>query len=131
MTALNKEAPIEEACYKIGSDSLAMIPAGAPGQAHDIFSTEAGVNGLKKEIDQLRQSFKFIIIDAPPVIPYVDPTLLAGAADGVAVVVEANNTRAEVLDRACDRLKRSKANIWGMILNKREFHIPGWIYRFL
>jgi Mrp family chromosome partitioning ATPase len=46
-------------------------------------------------------------------------------------VVEANNTRAEVLDRACDRLKRSKANIWGMILNKREFHIPGWIYRFL
>ncbi len=130
-SVLNKEATLEEACFKLGSDSLVVVPAGPTKWAQDTLSTEGMAKELEKLLVQLKSSYKFIIVDTPPVIPYADATILAGFMDCVVLVVEANQTRAEVVDNACERLKLSKANIFGTILNKRQFHIPGWIYKFL
>ena len=47
------------------------------------------------------------------------------------LVVESERTRSEVVDHALDRLKSAGADILGIILNKREFHIPKGVYRFL
>jgi len=49
----------------------------------------------------------------------------------VVLVVESELTRAQVVDYAIDRLNSSGANILGTILNKRQFNIPKWLYRFL
>lgn len=130
-SVLNKEATLEEACFKLGSDSLVVVPAGPTKWAQDTLSTEGMAKELEKLLSQLKSSYKFIIVDTPPVIPYADATILAGFMECVALVVEANQTRAEVVDNACKRLKLGKANIFGTILNKRQFHIPGWIYRYL
>jgi Mrp family chromosome partitioning ATPase len=51
--------------------------------------------------------------------------------DGVVFVVESNKTRAEVVDQALKRLKARGANIKGLVLNKRVFHVPNFVYRFL
>jgi Mrp family chromosome partitioning ATPase len=131
LEVLTNRASMEEACFNIGSDALIAIHAGTGSTARDLLSTEGPVKELGQQIEKLKKTCKFIILDTPPVIQYVDAAIIAGAADGVALIVEANNTRAEVVNRSCDRLKRSGTHILGMILNKRQFHIPGWIYRFL
>jgi Mrp family chromosome partitioning ATPase len=70
-------------------------------------------------------------VDTPPVVPFVDSDIVAGFADSVVIVVEANSTKAEVLNIAINRLKAVEAKIGGLILNKRVFYIPKWLYRFL
>jgi Mrp family chromosome partitioning ATPase len=46
-------------------------------------------------------------------------------------VVEANVTRAQVLDFALRKMQTVEAKILGLVLNKREFRIPNWLYRYL
>jgi len=70
-------------------------------------------------------------VDSPPVIPFNDATRICEVTDGVVLVVESERTRSEVVDHALDRLKSAGAEILGVVLNKREFHIPKGIYRFL
>jgi Mrp family chromosome partitioning ATPase len=86
---------------------------------------------MGKLIDKLKSYYKYILIDSPPVVPYLDSDIICTFADGVVIIVEANSTRAEVLNFAIRRLKSVDAPIVGLILNKRVFYIPKWLYRFL
>lgn len=86
---------------------------------------------LGKLLDQLKSRYKFILVDSPPVLPFIDTDIISGFVDGVVIVVEASSTPAEVLDVAINRLKSVEAPIVGLILNKRVFYIPNWLYRFI
>ena len=86
---------------------------------------------IGKIFDELRTRYRFIIVDTPPVVPFVDSDIVAGFVDSVVIVVEATTTKAEVLDVTINRLKAVEAHIAGLILNKRVFYIPKWLYRFL
>lgn len=57
-----------------------------------------------------------------------DVIALAGKVDGVVLVVESERTRREVALQYKDRLEKSGAHILGVVLNKRRFHIPEWVY---
>jgi Mrp family chromosome partitioning ATPase len=89
------------------------------------------LEGIGKLIDMLRGKYRYVLIDSPPVLPYVDSDIISAFVDGVAIVVEANSTRSEVLNVAINRLKSVDAKIVGLILNKRQFYIPKWLYKFI
>jgi Mrp family chromosome partitioning ATPase len=86
---------------------------------------------LAPTLEALRSSYRYILIDSPPVIPFLDSSILAGHVDQVVLIVESNATRSEVLNHAIDKMKSAGANISGILLNKREFYIPKWVYRLL
>ena len=86
---------------------------------------------MGKALDRLKAHYKYILIDSAPIVQYVDSDIIAGFVDGVAIVVEAGSTPAEVLDVAINRLKSVDAPVVGLILNKRVFYIPKRLYRFL
>jgi Mrp family chromosome partitioning ATPase len=48
--------------------------------------------------------------------------------DGVVLVVEAEKTRWPVAETVRDKIKNSGGNILGIVLNKRRYYIPDWIY---
>ena len=75
--------------------------------------------------------YRYILLDSPPVIPFIDSTIITGMVDGVVFIIESNLTRSQVVQHAIEKLKAGGGEIMGVILNKREFHIPKWIYRFL
>ena len=58
------------------------------------------------------------------------PTL-ARLADEVILVVEAERERMEVIKSTQEILAEAKANLTGIILNKRNFYIPKWLYKTL
>jgi Mrp family chromosome partitioning ATPase len=53
---------------------------------------------------------------------------LAPHFDGVALVVQANRTRRQVVSRSIESLKAVSDNFLGLVMNQRRFFIPGWIY---
>jgi capsular exopolysaccharide synthesis family protein len=84
--------------------------------------------------DQLglwRREYSFVIFDTPPLTEVSVGTRLATLADGVIFVVEAERTRQEVVQQAQEMLTQAQVNILGVVLNKRQFPIPAWLYRTL
>ncbi len=45
------------------------------------------------------------------------------------LVVEAERTRKQVAQETKAHLKLANANLGGVVLNKRQFHVPDWLYQ--
>lgn len=84
------------------------------------------INGF---FDKLRKQFDLVLIDSPSVTTSPDSLSLCPRVDGVVLVVEAENTRWPVAEAMRDRIVRTGGNILGVVLNKRQYHIPEFIYR--
>ncbi len=86
---------------------------------------------LASAMGELRKSYDWIVVDGPPVTIYAEAATLSSLADATILVVRAESTRAEVADRAKRIIIESGGNLVGAILNRREYHIPEFIYRHL
>jgi len=84
---------------------------------------------FKRLLDALRQDYAFVIFDAPAVLDCSATLNLAAMADGTILVLEAEREPYEVARMATDLLKSARAKVLGAVLNKRQFHIPGFLYR--
>ena len=79
-------------------------------------------------IDYLRRRYRFIVVDSPAVGDATSGAQIAAMSDGVVFVVESGDVRWEVAQAAVRRLHEAKARVFGVVLNKRTFPVPGWIY---
>jgi protein-tyrosine kinase len=86
-------------------------------------------NSLGVHIEEMKKKADWIIFDSPHINSYEDPITLASKVDGVVIIVEAEKTRWEVAQLAKQRIENGKGNIIGVVLNKRQFHIPDWLYK--
>lgn len=108
-------------------ENLDVLSAGAGGR-------ELSPNGVKafcEALPALRQEYTVIICDLPPVLEQSPAMRIAAMMDGVVLVVEAEKTRREVANKAREALLQADSNLIGIILNKRQFHIPEWLYKTL
>jgi protein-tyrosine kinase len=107
-------------------DNLFVITCGA-----DQFSPSSVFrsNSLDIRIEEMKRQADWIIFDAPQINSYDDPVTLASRVDGVVMVVEAEKNRWEVAQLAKQRIENGKGKILGVVLNKRQFHIPDWLYK--
>jgi succinoglycan biosynthesis transport protein ExoP len=88
-------------------------------------------SNLVSALGELRESFDWIVVDGPPVTVYAEATTLSSLADATILVIRAESTRAEVADQAKRTVMESGGYLIGAILNRREYHIPDFIYRHL
>jgi capsular exopolysaccharide synthesis family protein len=97
--------------------NLHMIPAGprAPNPVALLNSKELG-----ELLKLLRGTFQYILIDSPPLLSVADAKVLASMVDGVVLVVEANKTPREAVQRACGELQRSGAFLLGTLINRAD-----------
>jgi Mrp family chromosome partitioning ATPase len=89
----------------------------------------ASLERFQALIDDLRKDFTYILIDAPPLSEYADASLFAKMADGLVMVLEANDTRRETAQKAKDILDASGGPVIGAVLNNRTYPIPEPLYR--
>ncbi len=62
--------------------------------------------------------FDMILIDAPPIIPVDDVSILAPYTDGVVMVVMAKHTVRGEVERAIELVHASQAELLGIVINK-------------
>jgi capsular exopolysaccharide synthesis family protein len=106
-------------------DSVHRIRSGG-GSKHPaaLFVSENFINFLY----DLRYRYARVLIDAPPVIPYPDASLIGSSVDCILMVIRAEKTYDRVIDQALRKLERSGGSILGAVLNRRRYHIPEWLY---
>lgn len=76
---------------------------------------------MKMLLEKLRNEYDYIIIDSPPLIPVTDAELLARYADATLLVVKANFTEIELIEKAVEVLKYDKSNFIGTVLNNFSY----------
>ena len=107
-------------------DNLYLLPKGRScPQPVDLFELPQFSNLL----DLMREKFDYLILDGPPAVGYFDTQIIASKVDGVILVVESGKTRRQVALRAKQEFENMGARVLGVILNKRRYYIPEWIYR--
>jgi capsular exopolysaccharide synthesis family protein len=84
---------------------------------------------LAEVIEVLRTEFDWVIFDCAPINVYPDSGVLAPRVDGVVLVIQAENKRAEVAIQAKEYVEQAGAKILGAVLNRCRYVIPEIVYR--
>jgi polysaccharide biosynthesis transport protein len=77
-----------------------------------------GSQRMSALMTQLRSRYKYVILDAPPVLGISDTRLAALLADAVLFVVRWGKTKAEVAQNAVNALRESHAPVAGAVLTQ-------------
>ncbi|MBI4963101.1 MAG: CpsD/CapB family tyrosine-protein kinase [Desulfomonile tiedjei] len=128
---LRNSGSLRHAIHKLPDYGFSVIPAGRPHVTDTFISYDLDLERVDDVLAVLKKKYRYVLVDSPPVVPFVDATTICRMADGVVLLVESEQTRSEVVDHTIQKLRSAGAEILGIILNKREFHIPKRIYRFL
>jgi capsular exopolysaccharide synthesis family protein len=80
-------------------------------------------------LNNAREEFDYIILDSAPLPSFAEARVLCEKVDGVVLVIESGKLRRQVALRARKELVDAGARILGVVLNKRKYHIPEWLYK--
>ncbi|WP_105031408.1 polysaccharide biosynthesis tyrosine autokinase [Arthrobacter ruber] len=113
-TALIGRADIEDLLQPWGADELYILTAGQiPPNPSELLGSDA----MKQLITRLEQKFDAVIIDAPPLLPVTDASVLAQQVGGVVVVVGSSKVRLPDLQKALGNLELVDADLLGIVIN--------------
>jgi capsular exopolysaccharide synthesis family protein len=80
-------------------------------------------------LNSMRESFDYVILDAPPVTLFSETRMMCNKFDGVVLVLEFGKTRKQVAEKIKHELEAAGANFLGVVINRRKYFIPKWIYK--
>jgi len=119
---------LDDALLNIGIDNLTILPAGKiPHNPAELL----GSMKMKNLISLLKTKYDYVIFDTPPVVPVTDAGLVGAQTDGVIMVIQAERTQKGVVEHGEGLLRQAQAKLLGYILTNIQYHIPGYIYRYL
>jgi succinoglycan biosynthesis transport protein ExoP len=110
---LNDDLPLDVGLQRTAVDGLYLLSRGPlPRNPVDLL----GSDKMKEVFQSLRERFDFVLIDSPPAIAVSDTALLAVQCDGVLLVLRAQKTSTEAVQRVVERLETAGARILGTVL---------------
>jgi Mrp family chromosome partitioning ATPase len=98
----------------------------------ELFGTER----FKAFLEQLKQEYDWVLLDAPPVASLSDTRILASLADMVAFVIRHRENDRELIRRCVESLREVNPHVVGAILNDvdvdrshyRDYYYAGYYY---
>ena len=85
---------------------------------------------MRELVLQLSRTYDTVIIDAPPVLGLADIPLLANAVEGVIYTIEAGGVKMRGIQSAIQRVRSSRAHIFGGIVTKVQPQHSGYGYAY-
>ena len=94
---------------------VTVLPAGTmPPDPAQLLGSKA----MKSILDDLRERFDIVIIDAPPLLPVSDAGVLGALSDGVILVARYRHVRRDQVGAALATLRAVNANVLGSVLTR-------------
>jgi capsular exopolysaccharide synthesis family protein len=110
---LSGQAGFDDVIQAAAEDGLYVLPAGqTPPNPSEMLGSET-FRTLVREV----ATDYFVIIDAPPVLPVTDASLIAATVDGVVFVALAGKTKKPAIATAQRMLNQVNAHVLGAVLN--------------
>ncbi len=111
---LTGSATLEEVLRPASVPNLSVLTAGTRPPSPGILMNSQEFKDL---LGQLRQRFKQIIIDTPPILAFSDAMIISVLTDGVLLVTRYNYTQKNTGRLAQQRLSQIRAPLMGAVLN--------------
>src|SRR6266481_5862219 len=123
---LAQVVPLEQALIKVPDvPGLSLLP---PRAAGDKVVEIANSPAMEKTIAALRQKFRFVVVDCPPIISYPEGRILSKLVDSVILVGRCGTTTGEALTRSVEILADVRAPVLGVVLNGADLNAPEYSY---
>lgn len=119
---------LSEACLRTGHPNLFVSPLAGSTAANPYF---VDIQASVVFLEEVKKRFDLILIDSAPASFSPDSIALSRYADGVIIVLEAEETRCASVEHLRDRILKNGGTILGVVFNKRRYHVPERIYRWL
>jgi capsular exopolysaccharide synthesis family protein len=101
------------------AENLDVIAAGAmSGRITERVGSKVG-----EILAQASRHYDLVIIDAPPMLYFAEPIQLACLVDGVLVISEAGETNQQAVAGILSTLRRLRANVLGIVLNRVQYNM--------
>lgn len=119
---------IDKAFSRIGNTSLYFAP----------ISVQASLAPSMKDLSmtvnlwaKLRERFDLILIDSSSDANISESISISPHVDGVILVIEAEKTRRKIVEKLKKQIIANGGTIIGIVLNKRRYYIPEFLYKML
>ncbi len=119
------EASLADAARPTSVPNLSLLAAG------HIPPNPAELLGSKKYlelIEELKRRYDWVVIDAPPVMPVTDASVIAHTATGVLFVIGAEMTPRQSAQAAVEQLRGANAKFIGAVLNRVNVRRHSYYY---
>ncbi len=80
-------------------------------------------------INLLRSRYDMVLVDCPSMAESTIAARIANISDGVVLIVDAGKTRWQVIRNQIREIQANRGSVLGIVLNKRKFYIPEFIYK--
>jgi polysaccharide biosynthesis transport protein len=119
------EASLEDSIIQIPQvPNLHVVPAGAASRrASDLIG-----GNIADILDEAVRTYDLTILDAPPMLGFAEAMQLAIAVDGVVVIAVAGETNRKAVTMVVSTLRRLKANLLGIVLNRLSTESGNYYY---
>jgi Mrp family chromosome partitioning ATPase len=87
-------------------------------------------NAINRLVRAAKLHFHWVVMDSPPLLTVPPVYSLAAESDGVVIVAKAAKTRIPTLNAMTQELEERGAKILGVVLNFRQFPLPGFLMKF-
>jgi len=122
----SKRIQLKSIVQTVGGNQMDVLHVGA----HDPTIIQLHLTQVLPEfLGDAFQLYDTVIIDAPPVISCPETPPMTGMVDGVVLVVQAGRTKREVVLRSMESIANFKGNILGVVLNRKKYYIPEFLYK--
>ena len=120
---LRGAAQVDEVVQRSGIENLSVVASGTvpPNPAELVGSSRA-----REMVRELRSSYEYVLVDAPPVVPVTDAVVMANEVDGVVVVVRSGRTRSRDLSQLLREMGKTPARVDGLVLNAVPWSDAGY-----
>ena len=113
-TVLVGRVALDVALQQVATPGLDVLASGAlPPNPSEILQT----NAMRSLVSDLRHRYDIVLIDAPPLLPVTDASLLASISDGAILVVKHGETGLDEVRTATERLRSVGARLLGTVLS--------------
>ena len=96
------------------NENLTIITAGKiPPNPSEMLASRA----MTAFIKEMKEEFKYIILDTPPLQAVTDAQVLSTKADGILLVVKAGSTKKDAVLNSVDLIEKVHGKVIGIVLN--------------
>jgi len=79
-----------------------------------------GSRKMTQLIEEWRQTFDYVVIDSPPILPVTDAALLSHVVDGVVLIARFAVSKQQALSRAIRIMRGVRAEFFGVVVNDMD-----------
>lgn len=126
MDVFEDRAELDSAIVSLNQSRLKLLPAGRPpDKPAEVIRSER----FRRLLRQLRDRYDYIILDAPPLMRFVDANILNELADGLVFVIRAGLTSRQIVRKALGQITTGR--VIGAVLNDVRYSlVDRYYYRY-